>query len=234
MRPGCVSRSRLFRRPNSRADPSVYTHSSEGRFSILESHLRDLIAMGQARDHESFDQRDALTHVKQLSDRILVEVQGVARRVDEGKVRAPGPFLRSIPPVEREELMNGRLCVRTGPALGDALVPLVPARRPLVDHPLDARILKAILVVGVRWRRCRSRRTRRRSDRQAEEGGRPVGAGEKVDLDTWRMRTCRTRERRVRHCWALATRLFAWFSLFLSSLASAHTYRFVKKDGESC
>lgn len=43
--------------------------------------------MGQARDHESFDQRDALTHVKQLSDRILVEVQGVARRVDEGKVR---------------------------------------------------------------------------------------------------------------------------------------------------
>lgn len=63
-------------------------HSPDARLSTLESHLRDLVAMGQARDHESFDQRDALTHVKQLSDRILVEVQGVARRVDEGKVRA--------------------------------------------------------------------------------------------------------------------------------------------------
>lgn len=69
------------------AHEKFVNHSPDARLSALESHLRDLVAMGQARDHESFDQRDALTHVKQLSDRILVEVQGVARRVDEGKVR---------------------------------------------------------------------------------------------------------------------------------------------------
>ncbi|BGP24666.1 legume-like lectin [Rhodotorula toruloides] len=73
-----------------RGPPSSAGGGSEipdARLSALESHLRDLVAMGQARDHESFDQRDALTHVKQLSDRIWVEVQAVARKVDEGKAQ---------------------------------------------------------------------------------------------------------------------------------------------------
>lgn len=42
------------------------------------------MAIIQSRDHDNFDAHDNLVHLTQLTDKVLAEVQGVARKVDHG------------------------------------------------------------------------------------------------------------------------------------------------------
>ncbi|GJN90487.1 hypothetical protein Rhopal_003498-T1 [Rhodotorula paludigena] len=64
--------------------PSGDNAALEGRIASLDEHLVNLMAIIQSRDHDNFDAHDNLVHLTQLTDKVLAEVQGVARKVDHG------------------------------------------------------------------------------------------------------------------------------------------------------